>query len=489
MPNPIAYLALILWPVVAVILYRRLPLERAVIWSVLGAYLILPPAVAIDFPLIPQLDKVSIPSTVAFLIPALMLGHRIPMFPRSPLARVLVVLFLATPIASVLTNGDPIWFARGGLPGLRMHDTIGTVMLQMIELVPFLLGLRFLRSEAAQRELLVALVIAGLVYSIPMLIEVRMSPQVNTWVYGFFQHDDFSQMMRGDGFRPIVFLYHGLWVAFLTFMTLIAAVALWRWPPPGSSRARYLMASGYLAALLVLCKSAAVLIYAAAALPLTRFASVRTHLRLAALLGLIAVSYPLLRGAGLVPVDQIVAQAEAINEDRARSVAFRFANEESLLAHARQRPLFGWGPWGRNQLYDTWSGEMISVSDGRWIIVIGMFGWSGYLAEFGLLALPLLVLARRSFGRGGDAIPVHAGPLALILGFNMIDMLPNATLIPFTWLIAGALLGLVEERAADPARRPAARQRVVGDSAARAAAAPERPAPETAVPARPRTIL
>ena len=37
-----------------------------------------------------------------------------------------------------------------------------------------------------------------------------------------------------------------------------------------------------------------------------------------------------------------------------------------------------------------------------------------------------------------------SGTIGLLLAFNMIDMLPNATLIPFTWLMAGALLGYAE---------------------------------------------
>ncbi|PZQ51497.1 MAG: hypothetical protein DI556_04895 [Rhodovulum sulfidophilum] len=466
MPNTIAYLALLAWPGVAVALFRLLPLERAVIWAILGPYLFLPPVAAFDFPLVPQLDKVSIPSASAFLVCVAMLGHRVPILPASPVAKVLVVLFLATPVASVLTNSDPIWFGVGGLPGLRVHDSISAAISQAIALTPFLLGRRFLGTEAAMRELLVALVIAGLVYSVPMLIEIRLSPQLNVWIFGFFQHD-FGQMMRQGGFRPIVFLQHGLWVAFLTFMTLVAAVALWRWPPRPGDRFRYFLASGYLAALLVLCKSAAVLVYAVAALPLARFATPAAQLRVAALLGLVAVSYPLLRGAQLVPVDAMIARAEAFSEDRARSIQFRFHNEEMLLAHARERPLFGWGPWGRNQLYDPRSGEMISVTDGRWVIVIGTYGWSGYIAEFGLLALPLLMLARRSFGAGRRALAARAGPVALLLGFNMIDMLPNATIIPFTWLLAGALLGYAEAPRA----------------------APEEAAAPAAPPARPRTIL
>ena len=38
----------------------------------------------------------------------------------------------------------------------------------------------------------------------------------------------------------------------------------------------------------------------------------------------------------------------------------------------------------------------------------------------------------------------YAAPVALILAFNLADTLPNATLIAFSWLICGALLGYVE---------------------------------------------
>ena len=42
-------------------------------------------------------------------------------------------------------------------------------------------------------------------------------------------------------------------------------------------------------------------------------------------------------------------------------------------------------------------------------------------------------------------MPLAVSTLALILAVNMLDMLPNATLIPLTWLIAGALTGYVED--------------------------------------------
>ena len=47
---------------------------------------------------------------------------------------------------------------------------------------------------------------------------------------------------------------------------------------------------------------------------------------------------------------------------------------------------------------------------------------------------------------------IFLGALALIIAINMIDLLPNASLSPWTWLLAGALLGRAE------ALRGAARQ-------------------------------
>ena len=42
MPNTTAYLVLAAWPCVALVLFRRLPVERALIWTLLGGYLVLP---------------------------------------------------------------------------------------------------------------------------------------------------------------------------------------------------------------------------------------------------------------------------------------------------------------------------------------------------------------------------------------------------------------------------------------------------------------
>lgn len=450
MPSILAFLALLAWPMVTVWLFRALTVERAVIWSILGGYLLLPPLVAFDFPMIPPLDKFAIANLSAWAVCTLMLGHRVPLMPTSPVGRVLMVLFIVSPFMTVVTNGEPLVFVQAAVPGLRIYDSVASVISQAMAILPFFLGRRFLGTEGALRDILVALVVAGLAYSVPMLIEIRLSPQLNMWIYGFYQHD-FVQMMRYGGFRPMVFLPHGLWVAFFGLMSVIAAVALWRLEPP-ALRGKFMLAAGYLLGVLVLCKTAGVLLYAAVAVPIVRWLSPSRQVRIAGALAAFALLYPLLRGADLVPVDWVVEQAQAISPARAQSLQFRLDNEDLLLARASEKPLFGWGGYGRNQLHDPVTGELSSTLDGRWILVIGVLGWLGYIVEFGLLALPLLLVARQSLA--GRPVSPWVGPVAMILGVNMLDLIPNATLVPFTWLLAGAVLGYAEVR--QPDAEPAA---------------------------------
>ncbi|MFW8635528.1 hypothetical protein [Cribrihabitans pelagius] len=453
MPNALAYLMLLAWPLVSLVLFRRLALERALLWTIIAGYLLLPPLAEFDLPLVPDMDKFAIPSVMAFLLCVFVLRKPVPLWPRHPAARVLMLLFVFGVVPTVLSNGepllfrviansDPILFLTDQLPGLRWRDLGSVVINQVIVLVPFLLARRYLSTPEAQRELLLALMIAGLAYTLPSLVEIRLSPQINIWVYGFFQHD-FGQMMRQGGFRPIVFLPHALWLAFFLLSSLLAATALAR-AAAGGARLRLGLAALYLFAVLVLCKSLASLAYALAFTPVVALAPLKWQLRAALLLALIAVVYPMLRNAGLVPTEALVAQAQAISAERAQSLNYRFENEAQLLARAAEKPWFGWGGWGRNLVRHVETGQILSIPDGRWIIVFGTFGWLGYIAEMGLLAAPLVLLARAARRVPRAEFSPYAAPIALILAATLVDMLLNATLIPITWLCAGSALGYAE---------------------------------------------
>ncbi|MGJ8625641.1 MAG: hypothetical protein ACSHXB_01670 [Sulfitobacter sp.] len=454
MPNSIAYLMLLLWPFVTLVLFRTQKLERALIWSILGGYLFLPPLAEFNLPLVPAMDKVSIPNLSVLLVLAFGMKEKLNFIPSSRAALWLIIGLVLSAIPTVLTNGDPIVFQIMGnaepimfmtdqLPGQSIRDVGSVLIAQMLTLVPFLLARQFLASEQGLKEILLALMVGGLIYSVPSLIEIRLSPQINVWVYGFFQHS-FEQTIRAGGYRPIVFLPHGLWLALFMCTALLSAAALAR-QSQAIDRWKVLLLVGYLAVLLVLCKSLAALTYGIALLPLVLFAPLRWQLRVALIFAVIAVVYPMLRNAGLVPLDAILAQAEALSPDRAQSLGFRFNNEEQLLARAAEKPLFGWGGWGRNLVRDAETGAILSIPDGRWIIVFGTFGWLGYVCEFGLLAWPLVLMGLYVRRAQDSGMSPYVAPLAMILGITMMDMLLNATLTPFTWLTAGAILGHAEK--------------------------------------------
>ena len=86
----------------------------------------------------------------------------------------------------------------------------------------------------------------------------------------------------------------------------------------------------------------------------------------------------------------------------------------------------------------------MSITDGRWIITIGQFGLFGFVAEFGLLILPVFRAASALGAAKSKRDRIYLAALALILAVNIVDLLPNAGLIPWTWLLAGALLGRAE---------------------------------------------
>ncbi len=441
MPNAIAYLALFSWPIVMLVLLIRLPFDKALIWSLLGAYLLLPPEPAsIEFPLVRSLNKETL--TVILFSGLALWRHGTNAFalPRYWLTKVLMAVFVISPLFTVLNNGEPLVFVEGlVIPGLKWNDALGLCIKKGLTLMPFIMAYNALNNRQSLRSLLNALVISGLFYSLLMLIEIRLSPQLNMWIYGYHQHL-FSQSVRASGFRPLVFLDHGLWLAFFAMTACLSSLALWRATPP-PARTLYMIGFLYLFAILVLSKSLGALLFAIIMIPMIMIIGRNTQLTITMIVAAFVLTYPMLKTTGLFPGDALVAQAAKISPERAHSQKFRFDNEDELLERASEKPIFGWGSWGRNQIRDPMSGELTSVTDGRWIITFGVYGWVGFIAEFALLILPLLRLRRAVLRETAEKTSATIGALSLILAFNVLDLVPNATLTPLTWVIAGVLLG------------------------------------------------
>ncbi|MGY6535719.1 MAG: hypothetical protein ACXIVG_10275 [Pararhodobacter sp.] len=466
--NSVALLALLAWPMVIIVMFRFMTLERALIWSLLGGYMFLPQVTEINFPGIPAFNKTTIPNLTAFVVIIAMSGKLPQLLPQTLVGRALVMMLVLSPALTVLNNLEPVRFGyqmignllildpsaleRAELPALRFYDSASELARQLIVMVPFFLARHYLRTEAALTEILRALAVGGLIYALPMLFEVRFSPQLHTWVYGFFQHD-FIQAMRAGGFRPFVFMPHGLWVAFFAFMAAMAGVAL-AMTAVQEKRRQTLLVSLILIALVPLCKSLGVIVYSLLLIPALLFLPARAHLLFGLLISFLVLAYPMMRGAGLIPTQALVERIEQFNPDRAQSLEYRFDNEDRVIAHVRDKPLLGWGGWGRFMPHDPETGTSRVVVDGLWVITIGQYGWLGYLALFGLLVLPLLSLFRQANRAHAPPLPITVSALVLIYAANLLDLLPNATLVPFSLLIGGALLGYAEElrSATDKAR-------------------------------------
>jgi hypothetical protein len=398
------------------------------------------------------------------------------------------VLFVLGLFGTALTNGSPLTFPTRRLPGLTLYD-VGSLFINIMSgLLPFFVARKLLASPESHVVLLKVLVVVVLGYSLLVLWEVRMSPQLNRQIYGFGTRQ-WVQHLRSDGFRPMVFLNHGLKVGVVLATGVLAAAALARIGQGRKPLIWGLLISAYLMAVLVLSKNVGATILATLALPVMLLLGARLRVLIAAGLSAIVLLYPMARSTGLMPTEGIVGVlSNVVAQERINSLGFRLRMEDILLEKANDRPIFGWGNWGRSRVFDD-LGRDISSTDGTWVITFGERGWVGYLAFFGLLTLPVILLALRK--REGVVEPATAC-LALILAVNMVDLIPNSGISPITWLMAGALVGRLEWQGAPSAAAQAAPRgpvRAPPSHRARPAPAGGPPDPGGGVPASARQRL
>jgi hypothetical protein len=200
---------------------------------------------------------------------------------------------------------------------------------------------------------------------------------------------------------------------------------------------RYLWASVWLALTLVLCKSFGALILFLTLAPLIIFSSPRRLALVLGAVGLLFLLYPAARAADWIPVDRLISAVRGISQDRSDSLRTRVLNEDTLLARASEKPLTGWGSWGRNRIYDVESGRDLSLTDGYWIMVLGTQGWFGFGAVSVLLAYALLrYLRAKNRIRESDQLTPRM-TLYVLIALVLLDALPNASISEVTWLLVG----------------------------------------------------
>jgi len=421
------------WPVLSILFYKRFNTIKATFFTIVGGYLLLPVKVEVDLPLIPAFDKSSIPVLSAMIGCFLIKKLSIKLLPTQMWQRIFVLILIISPLLTVLTNSNPVFNGRSWISGLTLHDSTSAILDQYIRVLPFIIVSQIIKSDTDFILVCKLFVISGLVYSLPILFEVRMSPQLHTWIYGFFPHS-FSQQVRFDGFRPVVFLGHGLLVAIYMMVTFALSCLLWKRNIRVSPSFPPIFTMLFLLFILLISKSVAAFLFGLTVFFAVIFLSSKLNKSLTLLILFFVMFYPALCIFDLFPHTEIIDYVLTIDADRAQSLDFRFYHESRLLEHAREQVLFGWGGWGRNRLAG-------SVTDGRWIIEFGMYGIAGFVALFGLFGSTIIkALQKASLSRikaQSDTLLISALTLSLIL----VDQIVNSSLGIWVWFFTGALLG------------------------------------------------
>ncbi len=431
--NILVPVALFGWVPVVLSLFTFLPPRRAVITAFLLAWLFLP-IYAYEIPGLPDYTKTSA-TCVGVLLGLLLFDLQRLVTLKFQMRDLPILLFCFSPIPSSLVNG------------LGLYDGLSSSLSYIITWgLPYLIGRSYFNTLTGLRELTIGIFIGGVIYVPLCMFEIRMSPQLHHMVYGFHQHS-FIQSMRFGGFRPTVFLEHGLAVGM--WMTTTALIGLWLMITGTLKTFLNFPIGWFVSALVVttiLCKSTYSVILLI--IGLSVLCSLKWFRFSPIVLGVLLIPslYIGFRTANLWAGSELVYFAATyINPTRASSLQFRLDNEDILKEKALQKRLFGWGGWGRSRVYDN-DGRDISVTDASWIIIFGKNGFWGLILFVFMLSLPTCVL----WWNYSPKLWAHpsiapAASLAIILNLYLLDNLMNAMKNPIYMLAVGGLTALVKE--------------------------------------------
>ncbi len=441
MSSPTAQLALLLWLPVVFYLFIRFPPQRAVIIGFIFAWMFLPQKSTFFLIGFPDYDRRTATCYAILLATFIYDIGRFSKF-KFGWIDIPMLIFCLCPFVSSMTNG------LGAYDGFAQ-----TISQTMTWGIPYFLGRIYLNSLPGLRQLAIAILIGGLVYMPLCLYEIRMSPQLHIMVYGYFPHG-FGQTGRLGGWRPQVFMEHGLEVAMWMLAATLIGIWLWR---SGSIKQLWGIPIHWLVLPLLmtftLMKSTGC--YFLFLLGLIVFVIAKQFRSAIPILLVIAFIVFYLAQNTLTEAyvtDQIVSFLRDIGlpEDRVGSLVHRYNFEEMLVDRARQRIMFGWGGWGRNLVYDyNWAGERVRVTaiDSLWIFTFGVNGLLGLSSQFLSFFLPIIGFIKRypaSLWFNRQVAPAAA--LVVVFMLFMIDCLVNAMINPVFLLASGGIAGVAMKK-------------------------------------------
>ena len=451
----IAYLALAFFPAFALLAFSRLPRATATAVTVLVGSLFLPEGIAFDLPAVPPIEKEYITYLSALGAAVVFQGRSVARARPGIGPELLLVVMMFANAGTMLANPRSMWDEGQLEDPLGPYWWLATTADDLLTFsIPFFVGRAMFRNMADLRVLMSMLVAFGFIYTGLILIEVVMSIpfgvfQLSWRLYGLASVPSW----RWGGIQPVIFMGHGLAVASYMAGAFIASGSLVkagiRAPILPSRWMRLVLAAG-----IVMSRNVAGNIYGWSMTLAMPWIRARWFAAGGLALVMLAVGYPALRIVDVFPNDLIVATANEFDEERARSLAGRFDEEDFVLGNIGHRIWFGWGTFERIPGARTYGvGE--TGLDGWWNIRTGTNGLVGLQAHYAMLAIPVLFAWFRIRRLKEGAELVLIGGLMAIIGIRCIDLILNGWWNQLPVFLAGALFGICRSIQAPRRRRPA----------------------------------
>lgn len=427
--------ALFGWIPLTILLFFRFKPHHAAMVSVIGGTMFLP-MFGYDLAGFPPFTKNSVIS-IGLLLGGRFSGQRSLADFRWSRYDLPMLIWCLCPLASSAVNNLGVY---DGLAGIWYNTSLWGI--------PYLAGRIYIDTTAKLKDLCIAIIIGGLFYLPLCLYEIRMSPQLSNIVYNFFPHS-WLQHNRYGGYRPIVFMQHGLMVAL--WMAATTTATFWLWRTKVLTHLKGIPLSFCTIAMIVttvLCKSANGWITLAVGIGSYFIFRFSRSIKPFRWLLLLIPCYMLLRLTGGLEATVIENQMSRVfDANRVSSLAIRLTQEDLFIDKMLTQPLVGWGnmqrAWPRVDEYED-SKKAVGMIDALWLILVSTRG----LVGLGAMTIMMLIGPWRSLSRLRQLhqtpdISTSAIPLVLILIvlLFMIDCLVNGMINPVYILISGSLLG------------------------------------------------
>ena len=225
--NIFVHIAMFGWIPIVMMLFNKLDARLAVASAFVGGWMFLPVA-SYHISGLPSYNKITATCVVILAGAYIYDKERFSQFHFSA-ADIPMILWCTSPFFSSFVND------------LGVHDGLSQAMYQSISWgIPYFIA-RIYFKDASSIKILALSIFIGCVVYIPFCwFEMIMSPQLHRLTYGYHQSDFIQTLREGGGFRPMVYMDHGLMTSM--WMALGVFLGIWLFFYRRTARNDYLLA-------------------------------------------------------------------------------------------------------------------------------------------------------------------------------------------------------------------------------------------------------